>query len=87
MEKGPYMCGQMGMAVKMEITVLLMAMHPVYTPYLLELLELMGGQVFFDEPCSAKMVVSYVTNENGTQTIVSLFHTIMQTLALFLDYN
>ena len=46
-----------------------------------------GWPSFFDEPCSAKMVVAYVTDENGTQTIVSLFHTIMQTLALSLDYN
>ena len=45
MEKGPYTSGLMVMEVKM-MTVLLMAMHPVYTPYLLELLELMGGQVF-----------------------------------------
>ena len=45
MEKGPYMCGLMVMEVKM-MTVLLMAMHPVYTPYLLELLELMATIVF-----------------------------------------
>ena len=40
-----YFCGLMVM-VAMMMTVLLMAMHPVYTPLLLELLELMGGVVF-----------------------------------------
>ena len=39
-----------------------------------------GRPSLFDEPCSAKMVVAYVTYENGTKAIVSLFHTIMQTL-------
>ena len=39
-----------------------------------------GWPSWFDEECSAKMVVAYVTDENGTLAIVSLFHTIMQTL-------
>ena len=44
MERDPYLYGLMAMEV-MTMIVLLMAMHPVYTPYLLELLELMAGLV------------------------------------------
>ena len=44
MERDPYLYGLMAMEVMMMI-VLLMAMPPVYTPYLLELLELMAGLV------------------------------------------
>ena len=44
MERDPYLYGLMAMEV-MAMIVLLMAMHPVYTPYLLELLELMAGLV------------------------------------------
>ena len=44
MERDPYLYGLMAMEV-MTMIVLLMAMPPVYTPYLLELLELMAGLV------------------------------------------
>ena len=42
--KAQYSCLQTVMEV-MKTTVQLMALHPVYTPYLLELLELMGDLV------------------------------------------
>ena len=44
MERVPYTCGPV-VTEEMKMTVLLMAMCPVYTPLLLELLQLMGGLV------------------------------------------
>ena len=45
MEKGPYLCGPV-VTEEMKMTVLLMATCPVYTPLLLELLELIVIIVF-----------------------------------------